>query len=372
MTPLVTFIVPCYKLAHYLAECVDSILSQTYTNLEVLIMDDCSPDNTPEVAQSFNDPRVRHVRNEPNLGHLRNYNKGIEMARGKYVWLISADDKLHVPHVLERFVAVMEQRPDVGYAFCSGVELRNGEPPRTAQYTRLESHDVVFKGHDLLKRLLYANCIIAASGMVRKSCYESWGAFPLDLPYAGDWYLWCLFALHRDVAYFAQPMAAYRIHDRSMTATFVNEAVGECIENDLAVLWRIKQHAGEAGFYAMANRCRKAIAYEYARQLTSKKYRHAAARVSWEACEASLSLHASNKREMQWMRAHIHFSVGDLRVQNGASGALESYAKGLREHFWAPKAWTKSLLLLLGKPGAVLRRGASILLGLAAPARVRN
>jgi glycosyltransferase involved in cell wall biosynthesis len=74
MTPIVSFVVPCYKLAHLLRECVESILSQTYGDFEVLIMDDCSPDNTPEVAQSFQHPRVKYVRNDPNLGHLRNYN----------------------------------------------------------------------------------------------------------------------------------------------------------------------------------------------------------------------------------------------------------------------------------------------------------
>src|SRR5216684_5652724 len=94
MNPKVSFVIPCYKLAHLLPECVNSILSQTYQDFEVLIMDDCSPDHTPEVARSFRDARVKHIRNEPNLGHLKNYNKGIELARGQYVWLISADDCL--------------------------------------------------------------------------------------------------------------------------------------------------------------------------------------------------------------------------------------------------------------------------------------
>src|SRR5437660_6803256 len=99
-TPTVSFVVPCYKLAHVLQECVDSVLSQTYSDIEVLIMDDCSPDNTIEVANSFQDPRVKHVRNAQNLGPLRNYNKGIKMSRGKYVWLISADEYLRCPDIL--------------------------------------------------------------------------------------------------------------------------------------------------------------------------------------------------------------------------------------------------------------------------------
>lgn len=61
-------------------------------------MDHCSPDGTPEVAKSFRDSRVVHPRNEPNLGHLRNYNKGIGLAHGRYIWLISADDYLLRPY----------------------------------------------------------------------------------------------------------------------------------------------------------------------------------------------------------------------------------------------------------------------------------
>jgi hypothetical protein len=77
----VSFVIPCHRLAHLLGECVDSILAQSYGDFEVLIMDDCSPDATPEVAASFPRPRVRHVRNDTNLGHLANYNKGIQLSK---------------------------------------------------------------------------------------------------------------------------------------------------------------------------------------------------------------------------------------------------------------------------------------------------
>jgi glycosyltransferase involved in cell wall biosynthesis len=61
MTPIISFVVPCYRLAYLLEECIDSILCQTYANFEVLVMDDCSPDNTPQVALSFQDPRVKYI-----------------------------------------------------------------------------------------------------------------------------------------------------------------------------------------------------------------------------------------------------------------------------------------------------------------------
>jgi len=88
-------------------------------------MDDCSPDDTPRVAAAFTDPRVRYVRNEPNLGHLQNYNKGLSLARGEYLWLISADDRLRRPYVVERFVKRMDARRDAGLGaatFVVGVQ----------------------------------------------------------------------------------------------------------------------------------------------------------------------------------------------------------------------------------------------------------
>src|SRR3954447_8749081 len=123
MNPTVSFVVPCYKLSHLLADCVSSILAQTYGDFEVLIMDDCSPDDTPRVAQSFGDSRIKHIRNEANLGHLRNYNKGINLARGKYVWLISADDRIRCEYALEEYVQLLDRNRRIGYVFCPGVGI---------------------------------------------------------------------------------------------------------------------------------------------------------------------------------------------------------------------------------------------------------
>jgi glycosyltransferase involved in cell wall biosynthesis len=224
MTPVVSFVVPCYKLAHLLPDCIASILGQTYGNFEVLIMDDCSPDNTPEIARSFQDSRVKHIRNDSNLGQLRNYNNGIGLTRGKYVWLISADDYLRRSYVLERYVNLLDRNPGVGCTFCPGVGVRNRIE---SDLVRWLSHgqsvhgncDRIIDGHVLLNKLLNENTIVAASAMARRECYERISFFPLNMPWAGDWYLWCVFALYFDVGYFAEPMVCYREHDLSMTSS---------------------------------------------------------------------------------------------------------------------------------------------------------
>ncbi len=134
MDPLVSFVIPCYKLAHMLPDCVNSILKQDYENFEVLVMDNCSPDRTSEVAQSFNDPRVKHIRNETNIGHIRNFNKGIALARGEYVWMLCVDDMLRSPHVLGRYVDLMERNPGVGLVFCRAVDFQGGEEKGIAKW----------------------------------------------------------------------------------------------------------------------------------------------------------------------------------------------------------------------------------------------
>lgn len=308
--PKVTFVVPCYKLAHLLKECVDSILAQTRGDFEVLIMDDCSPDNTVEVARSFRDIRVRHIRNEPNLGHLRNYNKGIGLAAGEYVWLISADDRLRTPYVLERYLEVMEAHPRVGFAFCPGFGLQGQQETEIVGWGTLEGPDAILDGRTFLHRLLQSNCVLAPSGLVRKECYDRVGVFPLDLPFAGDWYLWCAFALHYDVAYFSEPMVNYREHSLSMTDTLITDDIRLLSKDDLAVRWRMKEKIEQAGAGALARHCKSMIVDYYIQALTSKKWRGMKFRMSLEDFHQSLATHAGDSEESEDVRRQVLARVG--------------------------------------------------------------
>jgi glycosyltransferase involved in cell wall biosynthesis len=335
-------------------------LQQTYRDFEVLIMDDCSPDNTPEVSQSFGDPRIRYIRNEPNLGHLRNYNKGISLSRGEYVWLISADDLLRRPDALERYVALMQSHPGVGFVCCSAVEIVGGKETAVAKYSVQAGRDTVFQGHDFLRRLLYSNSVVAASVLVRKSFYSQLGAFPLDLPYAGDWYLWCLFSLHGDVGYCAEPLVAYRIHELSMTESLITENVHICADDDLAVLWRVEREARNSGNGAMARRCGRAIAYAYARQLIGTSYRVRAFRISRPECEDLVYRSSSTPGEARWLLARVFESAGDMQFQErNLSSAFDWYQSALRLSVGSPRVWAKVVLLKAGALGNLLRRRAS-------------
>jgi glycosyltransferase involved in cell wall biosynthesis len=354
--PTVSFVVPCYKLAHLLPECVNSILSQSFSDFEVLIMDDCSPDNTAEVAKSFQDPRVKHIRNDPNLGHLRNYNKGISLARGRYIWLISADDTLRRPYILERYLAQLEKNPSVGFAFCSGVGLKHGQETGLLSYSVYTDKDRLVLGHELLKRLLKGNFVLAASGLARRECYDRLGAFPLDLPYAGDWYLWCLFALHFDVAYFAEPMVCYREHDGSMTTAMMGNSVESCCEEDVAVPWLIKQRADTAGFCNVSRDCLTALGYIYGRSMVSRKYDNCMLK-TWEQVEASLDRHTSIEDEKIFVRSRACAALADQYFSRDDTVSARRYYKvSLGYDRWNIMVYMKMLLLSLGKSGKSLRK----------------
>jgi glycosyltransferase involved in cell wall biosynthesis len=356
-SPKVTFIVPCYKLAHLLPECVNSILAQTFTDFEILVMDDCSPDHTADVARSFGDPRVKHVRNDPNLGHARNYNKGLSLAAGRYVWLISADDVLRTTTVLERYVDVLDRHPKVGFAFCPGYGLLGNRVTEIVRWATLESPDAILNGRTLLKRLLESNCVLAPSVLARKECYDRLGVYPLDLPYANDWYMWCLFALHHDVAYFAEPMVYYREHEASMTGTLISEDVRLLSRDDLAVRWRMKKHLEDAGEYELALLCKTAIVSDYVQSLGSKRWRTARFRLSLEEFDRSLELHVANARARDDIRHAVFSAVGtELHWDKELETDLRLYRLAIKHGGVNPKLRIKYAILRLGAVGTLTMR----------------
>ena len=364
--PLVSFVIPCYKLGHLLPQCIASILAQTYGNYEVLIMDDCSPDNTPEVACLFQDDRIRHIRNQKNLGHLRNYNKGISMCRGKYVWLISADDYLRRPYILQRYVDLMEKHPRVGYAFCPAVGVKGACETEILDYSVIGGRDRIISGHVFLRKLLRKNVVVAASAMARRECYEKisyfpldtyWAGTPIDFGWNGDWYLWCMFALHYDVAYFAEPMVCYREHELSMTSALTHEdKVDNCSAADIGMLWLLRQKASECGLRNLAEDCLSAVADEYARHGASKQYQRATSSMSVDQFEASLCRSTTNEQERNRIRGRYFEARGDRLYWCGdLPSARTFYLLSLQKHLRA-KVYAKLLLLRPGSAGDYLRR----------------
>ena len=110
---LVSVIMPTYNCGAFISESIDSVLAQTYTDWELIIVDDCSTDDTDRIVGSYHDRRIRYIRNAQNMGAALTRNRALREARGRYIAFLDADD-LWAPDKLSRQIAFMQQG---GYAF---------------------------------------------------------------------------------------------------------------------------------------------------------------------------------------------------------------------------------------------------------------
>ena len=125
--PKVSVLIPTYNYAHYLDETIQSVLEQSFQDFELVIVDNHSTDNTEEVVKKyFGDKRISYYRNPRNLGLVGNWNQCLLYAKGDYIKLLCADDKIH-PEMLRKYVSVMEQYPNVSLITCNK-QLFDGQP----------------------------------------------------------------------------------------------------------------------------------------------------------------------------------------------------------------------------------------------------
>jgi glycosyltransferase involved in cell wall biosynthesis len=117
--PLVTVAMVTYKSAPYVRMAIESVLASSYTNFELIISDDCSPDNTWDIICEYKDPCIRASRNEKNIGEYPNRNKCIDLAKGKYFIFIDGDDVI-LPHGLQTYVLFAEKYTGVGMIIQKG------------------------------------------------------------------------------------------------------------------------------------------------------------------------------------------------------------------------------------------------------------
>ncbi|MFS2150330.1 glycosyltransferase family A protein [Rhizobium sp. Rhizsp42] len=216
----VQVLIPCYNYAKYLERSVHSALSQPGVDVNVLVIDDCSPDDTPDVCRRLTaqDSRVRTIRHETNMGHIATYNEGIAQIRGDYFVLLSADDLL-APGALSRATALMEANPSVGMTYGHVVSFDGNEPPQA----RLVSPGTsVWSGTEWIRKVCRAgkNFVVCPEAVVRASVQTRIGGYDPKLPHSGDMEMWLRIASISDIGHVAgADQAYYRVHPQSMQRT---------------------------------------------------------------------------------------------------------------------------------------------------------
>lgn len=220
MPPAVSVIVPNYNHAPYLRERIDSILQQTFTSYELILLDDCSTDNSRSILGEYaGDPHVTHtVYNDKNSGcTFAQWKRGLALASGKYVWIAESDDYAD-KEFLGTLVGQLESHPEAVLAF-SGSEIVDAmsTPIPGADWDRFGARaDTVqhYTGRQLIERKLLRNCLIYNASMAifrRDAAPEITDEF-LRMKLCGDWLFWSRLARKGDAVEVCRKLNRFRQH----------------------------------------------------------------------------------------------------------------------------------------------------------------
>lgn len=206
MLPLVTIVTPVYNGARYLKATIESVLQQTYPNIEYIVLDDGSTDNTVDILRQY--PNL-HWQTHANMGQAKTINRGWEIAKGEYLAYLSADDILF-PTAVEDVVALLIKDPECVVAFPN-CDLINpaGEVTRKAVARPFDYNTLVFR----------QECFIGPGAIVRRSAFEKVGGWNPQFRLAPDRELWMRLGLCGKFAMCPQVLAHYRIHAGSASSS---------------------------------------------------------------------------------------------------------------------------------------------------------
>jgi len=217
--PTVTVVVPCYRYGRYLPEVVRTTLAQEGVRIDIVIVDDASPDDSAEVARALADQydSVSVIVHTENKGHIATYNDGLAAATGKYVVLLSADDLL-APGSLARSSALMEWNPSVSFVYGYAPYFSDEPPePRRSHYSWS-----IWSGEQWIKRLCVrgSNVVTNPEVMMRREVMRELGGYDSALPHAADLLIWLRAAAMGSVGRVNGPdQAYYRVHGMNMHLT---------------------------------------------------------------------------------------------------------------------------------------------------------
>ena len=208
--PKVSVCIPNYNNGQFIGEAIQSVLNQSYGDFELIIVDNCSTDNSVTEINRFSDPRIKIYKNDKNIGFLKNWNKCISLVNGEYVSLLHSDDK-YEPDMIKREVEIFDSNPNVGLVFSPVKQIDSKGDCIGYSKSPFNSTRVI-KGDDFFKELIMENHVPTPSVMVRKECYDILGSFDEYVGPPCDWEMWLRVSLYYDVAFISEPLAHYRIH----------------------------------------------------------------------------------------------------------------------------------------------------------------
>src|SRR5690606_24676081 len=202
--PLVSVLMTVYNRQKYIAKAIESVLESTYQHWELIIVDDCSTDNSVEIARSYEakDNRISVFVNDTNLGDYPNRNQAASYAKGKYLKYVDADDLIY-PHGLELLIFYMEQFPEAGYGLCS------------LSQDKLHIYPLQLSAYEAYKRHYFEQQLFhkaPLSAIINREIFIKEGGFT-GKRMLGDFEMWHVLSQKYPVVLMPQGIVWYREHD---------------------------------------------------------------------------------------------------------------------------------------------------------------
>lgn len=285
---LVSVVTAAYNMAGYVAETIDSVLAQDYPQIESIVVDDGSTDDTPAVLARYqDDPRVRIVRQE-NDGQTKTKNRGVAAARGEFVAFCDADDTWQ-PHKLSRQIPHFAD-PKVGVVY-SDIECIDAEGGALPYY------DIPHYSGHVTAQLLLDNFVPFPTAVARTDLVRRMGGFDENLTMSIDYDLWLRISVDHDFFFVPERLANYRVWAGQMSLK-----EGERLDNFFRLLDRFIE-----------------------------RYPHAVSR-----------------RDVDQAYAHVHVTRGFWHARNGRNAdAWRDYRRAAGRHLFDERLWRRMIALLL-------------------------
>lgn len=235
---MVSVIIPNYNHATYLKQRIETVLNQSYQNFEVIILDDCSKDNSKEVIEHYrNHPKVSNiVYNEVNSGSVfKQWEKGVGLAKGELIWIAESDDYAHSCY-LEKMIPFLQSDPELGFVYCNvyKVNTKGAIAPITFAEKRNKdlstskwSKSYVKPGKEEIKENFIRACTINnVSGVLfKKEALLKVAPFDRSFKYLGDWYCYLKLCNHYNIGYLHETLNYYRDHEVNTSKSFQNNLI---------------------------------------------------------------------------------------------------------------------------------------------------
>jgi glycosyltransferase involved in cell wall biosynthesis len=212
----ISVIIPTYNRAGFLRTAIISVLNQTFQDFEIIVVDDASTDNTPEVVTHFGDERIKYMRNNTSKGAAGSRNVAIMSSTCTYIAFLDDDDEW-LPKKLQMQTSILEKSPmDIAGVHTRIIQIEKVSGKIFSQEIFKKNSEDIFQG----------NYITTSSVLLRRSCFERVGLFDENMPTSNDYDMWIRISKKFRFEYIDEPLVKYYIHEARLTDNYDKKIKG--------------------------------------------------------------------------------------------------------------------------------------------------